>query len=191
MGLPKWRKPYGNGGSILAEVSGHSRNYTTSVIRSECEVIQRSEMRKSNLAMGRMKLSQTSRTPSIYHEVLSIQNLKYAYGQVSRKKGSNTRALDNTTLDGYSNSTIKSVHESLKDHSFKFKPIRKVYIPKPNGESRPIGIPSPRDKVLQKSMAMALEKIYESKFEESSHGFRPNRSVHTAIKQVTGWTGTR
>jgi retron-type reverse transcriptase len=66
-----------------------------------------------------------------------------------------------------------------------------MYIPKPNGDVRPLGIPSPRDKVVQRSMVNVLEKIYEPIFLDSSVGFRPGRSTHTAIKAVTGWTGTR
>jgi len=64
-----------------------------------------------------------------------------------------------------------------------------VFIPSAEtgaGQLRPIGIPSPRDKVVQKSITMALEKIYEKKFLDCSYGFRPKRGTHLAIKDVTG-----
>ena len=94
--------------------------------------------------------------------------------------------MDELTLDGYSKETIKELSLSLKDHSFKFKPIRRVYISKRDGTLRPLGIPGPRDKVVQKAGAIELEKIFEKIFLNSSHGFRPKRGTHTALKQISG-----
>jgi RNA-directed DNA polymerase len=113
-------------------------------------------------------------------------SLKQAYDLVSKKKGANTKGIDDLTLDGYSKETIGELSLSLKDHSFKFKPIRCIYIPKRDGFQRPLGIPGPRDKVVQKAAAVELEKIFEKIFEESSHGFRPKRGTHTALKQISG-----
>jgi retron-type reverse transcriptase len=56
---------------------------------------------------------------------------------------------------------------------------------------RPLGIPTPMDKIVQKAMALILELIYEPDFSNLSHGFRPNRSCHTAMKQLSQWSGTK
>jgi RNA-directed DNA polymerase len=64
-------------------------------------------------------------------------------------------------------------------------------IPKENGDSRPLGIPNPNDKIVQKSMVNALNRIYEPIFKESSHGFRPRRSTHSALNEVKKWTGVK
>lgn len=87
---------------------------------------------------------------------------KTAYQAVASKKGGNTPGVDlYETLDGYSNREIDGVIASLKDHTYSFRPIRRVYIPKRDGKLRPLGIPSPRDKVVQKVMMIILEALYD------------------------------
>lgn len=79
----------------------------------------------------------------------------------------------------------------MKDHSFKFKSIRRVEVSKPSGGIRKLGIPGLRDRFVQKVIAMAFEEVYESIFLNSSHGFSPRRRTHFALKSVTCWTQTR
>ena len=191
VGLPKSRKRYGNGGLIVAAIKARAFSNTSKVMYRECEVIQRRELTTSNLGMGHKKLVQNLDNKFYQGKICSPERLIQAYELVSKGKASNTKGLDLETLDSYSKDTIYSVSKSLKDHSFKFKPIRRVGIPKPNGGIRKLGIPSPRDKVVQKVMTMALEEIYESKFQNSSHGFRPKRGTHSALKSVIGWNGTK
>jgi group II intron reverse transcriptase/maturase len=100
-----------------------------------------------------------------------------------------TPGTDKETLDGISKDYFKKLSKSLIEESFQFKP--RVYIPKANGKMRPLGIPSPRDKIVQKTMAIILNAIYEPNFLDSSHGFRPNRSCHTCMAQIAKWSGTK
>lgn len=72
----------------------------------------------------------------------------------------------------------------MKDRTFQFKPSERVFIPKKNGKMRPLGIPTPKDKVIQEAIKMILQSVYEPTFMDSSHGFRPNRSTKTAVFEV-------
>lgn len=191
VGLPKFRKRYGNGGLIVAAIKAQFFSNTSKVMFRECEVIQRRELTTSNLGMGHKKLVQNLDNKFYQGKICSPERLIQAYELVSKSKASNTEGINSETLDSYSKDTIYGVSKSLKDHSFKFKPIRRVEIPKPNGGIRKLGIPSLRDKVVQKVMTMALEEIYESKFLNSSHGFRPKRGTHSALKSVIGWSGAK
>lgn len=191
VGLPKSRKRYGNGGLIVAATKIGVFSNTSKVMFKKCEVIQRRGLTTSNLGMGHKKSVQNLDNRFYQDKICNPERLIQAYELVSKSEASNTKGINSETLDSYSKDTIYSVSNSLKDHSFKFKPIRRVEIPKPNGGTRKLGIPSPRDKVIQKAMAMALEEIYEFKFLNSSHGFRPKRGTHSALKSVTRWTGTK
>jgi len=127
----------------------------------------------------------------LYRLLCNEEFLFGAYHQIKSKPGNMTPGTDEITLDGVSKEYFKGLSESLKDESFQFKPVKRVYIPKANGKERPLGIPSPRDKIVQKAMANLLNGIYEPVFSQNSHGFRPNRSCHTALAQVAKSSGTK
>ncbi len=99
------------------------------------------------------------------------------------------RGTDKKTFDGLSEVWFVNTHKELMNESYRPKPSRRVYIPKPNGKLRPLGIASPRDKIIQQSMKLVLEYIIEPKFRNSSHGFRPNRGCHTALREIREWRG--
>jgi group II intron reverse transcriptase/maturase len=115
------------------------------------------------------------------------------YEEIRSDPGNMTAAADGETLDGFSYKSIAHLIESLRDESFQFKPARRTYIPKANGKMRPLGIPSPRDKIVQGVLRTILEAIYDSPygafFLNCSHGFRPGRSCHSALREFgEKWT---
>ena len=108
-----------------------------------------------------------------------------AYQRIAPKQSNMTAGTDGKTIDGMSIERIDRLIESLKDESYQPKPSRREYIPKKNGKMRPLGIPSIEDKLLQEVVRMILEAIYEGQFSNCSHGFRPQRSCHTAMEQIS------
>src|SRR2546425_10523207 len=116
-----------------------------------------------------------------------------AYERIKSKPGNMTPGSDGETLDSFSLETIQEIIQDMRTEQFRFKPVRTTFIPKANGKMRKLGIPCVRDKVVQEVIHMLLEAIYDSPhgpyFKETSHGFRPNRSCHTALREFRGkWT---
>jgi group II intron reverse transcriptase/maturase len=115
-----------------------------------------------------------------------------AYQNIYANDGSMTPGSDNMTIDGMSLKRMDKIIDSMKDHSYQPKPARRTYIKKKNGKLRPLGIPSSDDKLVQEVVRLILESIYEPTFSERSHGFRPERSCHTALSQIQDrFTGVR
>ena len=113
-----------------------------------------------------------------------------AYERIKSAPGNLTPGSDKQTIDGFSLDTIHEIIQEMRTEQFQFKPVRTVYIPKSNGKKRKLGIPSTRDKIVQEVIRTILECIYDSPkgpyFHETSHGFRPNQSCHTALREIRG-----
>lgn len=126
------------------------------------------------------------------------KTLILAYLNIKGKPGNMTpgivaKGTKPETLDGIDLKFFYKLSNDLKNGLFEFTPARRVLIPKPGKtEKRPLGIASPRQKIVQKAIQMTLATIYEPIFLECSHGFRPGRSCHSALRQLqlglgTGW----
>ncbi len=128
----------------------------------------------------------------LYRLLYNEEMYLIAYQNIYSNDGSMTKGTNNQTVDGMSIERIQKIILSLKDESYQPKPARRTYIPKKNGKMRPLGIPSFEDKLLQEVIRIILEAIYEGYFEHTSHGFRPNRSCHTALDRIQKtFTGTK
>ena len=118
-----------------------------------------------------------------------------AYERIKSKPGNMTPGTDGETIDGWSLEKIQTIIREMRTETFQFKPVRTEYIPKPNGKMRKLGIPSTQDKIVQEAIRLILETIYDSPygpyFRDTSHGFRANRSCHTALREIRGkWSAT-
>lgn len=115
--------------------------------------------------------------PDLYH---------IAYKNLYANKGAGTKGVDDDTADGFSVEKIEKIISSLSDETYMPKPVRREYIAKKGNatKKRPLGIPTFTDKLVQEVLRMIIEAVYEPLFSNHSHGFRPNRSCHTALKSL-------
>ena len=120
----------------------------------------------------------------LYRYLLREDIYYEAYQKLSKNKGALTQGVDEDTADGFGKKYVEKIVTELKNNTFKSKPVRREFVKKRNGKLRPLGIPSFRDKLVQEVVRRFLEAIYEPIFSDNSHGFRPERSCHTALKQL-------
>lgn len=117
----------------------------------------------------------------LYRYLLRPDLYFIAYQKLYSNNGAATEGADRDTADGFSEAKVEKLIASLADESYCPKPSRRIYLKKPNGKRRPLGIPSFSDKLVQEVLRMVLEAVYEPIFLETSHGFRPGKSCHTAL----------
>lgn len=127
-------------------------------------------------------------TAQLMEEVCERENLKRALRRVRGNKGS-------AGLDGM---TVEQLPAFLKEHwpalraqllngTYRPQPVRRVEIPKPDGGSRKLGIPTALDRFLQQAVLQVLQRDWDGTFSEQSYGFRPNRSAHQAVARAQGY----
>jgi RNA-directed DNA polymerase len=126
---------------------------------------------------------------ALYDKVYRQDIIEFAYHLVKSRKGA--PGIDGITfegIEGMEGGAVKyceAITEELKNKTYKPMPVKRVYIPKPDGSKRPLGIPTIKDRVIQMAVKIVIEPIFEADFQSSSYGFRPGRSAHQAMDDVS------
>lgn len=117
--------------------------------------------------------------------ISSEQNILLAYRNIKKNKGSTTKGTDGRDITYYTNMPKDIFVKHIKNmlNNYHPKSVRRVEIPKPNGKTRPLGIPCMGDRIIQQCLKQVLEPICEAKFHKHNYGFRPNRSAHHAVSR--------
>lgn len=134
----------------------------------------------------RRRATQPTLHDHLMEEVLSSANLQQAWRRVKSNRGA--PGIDGMRIEdfpAYAREAWPAIRQSLNDGSYRPQPVRRVTIPKPDGGERALGIPTVVDRVVQQAIAQVMTPIFDPEFSESSYGFRPKRSAHGALRQVT------
>jgi group II intron reverse transcriptase/maturase len=127
----------------------------------------------------------------LFRQMFNPQLYLLAYGRIYANKGAMTPGTTPETADGMSLRKIGRIIEAMRHERYRFRPVRRVHIPKKNGKTRPLGMPTWSGKLVGEVVRLLLEAYYEPTFSGRSHGFRPGRGCHTALREVVNtWTGT-
>jgi len=127
----------------------------------------------------------------LYRQLFNPQLYLLAHGRIYSNKGAMTPGLTQETADGMTMEKIGTIIDAMRHERYRFSPVRRIYIPKKSGKLRPLGLPTWSDKLVGEVVRLLLEAYYEPQFSDRSHGFRPGRGCHTALREIADtWTGT-
>ena len=122
---------------------------------------------------------------SLMDKVFRPRTLEAAWHRVQANKGSS--GIDGQSVERFAAGAelyLAELHETLKCGRYSPLPVKRVDIPKGNGQTRPLGIPTVKDRIVQTALRMAIEPIFETQFREGSYGFRPGRGCKDALREV-------
>ncbi len=153
------------------------------------EIITPQKLRKLQRALYRKAKAEPGyRFWSLYSELTRLDLLEYALQLVERNGGA--PGVDGQTVESITatletrNQWLEQLRRELQTKTYRPKPVRRVYIPKPNGGQRPLGIPTVKDRVVQMAALLVLAPIFEADFHPHSYGFRPQRNAHQALDAI-------
>lgn len=128
----------------------------------------------------------------LYRQLFNPQLYLLVYGRIYSNDGAMTPGVTGETADGMSLARIDAIIGALRTESYRWSPARRTYIAKKNSSKmRPLGLPSWADKLVAGVVRLLLEAYYEPSFSSASHGFRPGRGCHTALREIAEvWQGT-
>ena len=150
-------------------------------------------MRKADIVLDIHHERGSARLPleRVYRHLFDPEFFLRAYGKIYRNFGAMTKGSTTETVDGMNLQKIHAIIDLLKQERYRWTPVRRTEIPKANGKTRPLGIPTWSDKLVQEVLRSLLEPYYEPRFSKHSHGFRPKRSCHSALREIRDkWKGT-
>ncbi|MEX5713976.1 reverse transcriptase/maturase family protein, partial [Parafrankia sp. FMc6] len=127
----------------------------------------------------------------LYRQLFNPALYLVAYGRLYSNKGAMTPGVTGETVDGMSLAKIDRIIDAVRHERYRWKPVKRVHIPKKSGKLRPLGLPTWSDKLVAEVVRLLLEAYYDVQFSDRSHGFRPGRGCHTALSEVVDvWKGT-
>lgn len=181
-GWPKGGNSYGHGSAIVGVRAIHTEvQKSITPPKSEAHVGQGS--------LGELiTYNEEGRCNNGYDLICRTDILQTAYMRIKSEpgniEGSPHPGADKETLDGITTNWFNKTSLSLIKEKFTFRPTRRVFISKSNGKMRPLGVSSPRDKIVQEAFRAVLEQVLDLKFSDRSHGFRPSRGCHSALAEI-------
>ena len=147
--------------------------------------IEKSRQLQRNLYLAAKKDKQR-RFHALYDRIFRLDILWRAWKEVRENKGS--AGIDGITFEMIEEYGVEEylldIQEDLKNKKYRPKPVKRVYIPKPDGKQRPLGIPTIRDRIVQQACKIVIEPIFEANFLDSSYGFRPKRGYRKSEKRI-------
>ena len=127
----------------------------------------------------------------IYRQLYNLNLYLTAYGRIYRNAGAMTPGVTEETVDAMSLEKIRDIIQAVRQERYQWQPARRTYVPKKNGKKRPLGMPVWSDKLLAEVIRSILNAYFDGTFSEHSHGFRPERGCHTALREIYHtWKGT-
>jgi retron-type reverse transcriptase len=147
----------------------------TNILRAYLDLYSLTDLARSyTKGVGALKLP-------LYQNLCNPCVLLIAYSSLKGKKAS---GIDDIPVENVTLASILSLSLELRSKKYSPSYTKRVFIPKANGKMRPLGIPSSKDKIVQKALLIVLEPLFENVFLDSSHGFRSGRSCHSALKEI-------
>lgn len=153
------------------------------------ESVNAREHRTSSAQRGGRHSEASAETETWLGQVLDAANMQRAWQRVRRNRGA--PGVDGMTIGefpAFAREHWERIRSQLKEGTYRPAPVRRVFIPKPDGSQRPLGVPTVLDRVIQQAIAQVLTPLYDGEFSDHSYGFREGRNAHAAVRRVqAGW----